>query len=64
MIDFLIVMLAIQYAVGWLYYAVTLQEISNRSQLITVTVFLVLGGVIGGLIYVVHRDFKKAWNNK
>ena len=64
MIDFLIPILVMQYLVGWLYYAVTLQEVENRSQLITITLVLVLGGIIGRLIYLLHRDFKKAWNNK
>ena len=64
MIDFLIAILVIQYAAGWLCYMAILQEISNRSQLITTTLVLVLGGAIGGIMYTIARDFKKAWNNK
>ena len=64
MIDFLIAILVIQYLLGWIYYSTILQEVENRSHLITTTLALVLGGVIGGIMHATARDFKKAWNNK
>ena len=64
MSEFLLSVLMLQYAAGWLCYVYELQDIESRSKLITMTVVLVLGGAIGGIMYTTYRNFKKAWNNK